>query len=258
MLVQFFEWSTPENVVSSLADLKKGDKVVVQHKWGILIGTVVGGGGDGKEIAGQILHKATAQDFETALKNKQKEKLFKKDIKKKVREAKVPMKIVDTVMSIDGGCLVVVFTADNRVDFRELVKDISGELGKSVRFQQVGARDEAKKMGGFGICGRELCCSKFSRGLRSITTDMARSQSIAHRGSERLSGLCGRLMCCLSYESKQYEESSVNMPTRGDVIFYEKKEAKVMETLVLDQKIKILLPDGKMIVVDLEKIIIKR
>jgi cell fate regulator YaaT (PSP1 superfamily) len=258
MLVQFFEWSAPENVSSSLVDLKKGDKVVVQHKWGVLIGSVVGEGGEGKDIAGQVLHKAIAQDFETALKNKQKEKIFKKDIKKKVRESGVPMKVVETIMSIDGGCLVVVFTADNRVDFRELVKNISGELGKSVRFQQVGARDEAKKMGGFGICGRELCCSKFSRGLRSITTDMARSQSIAHRGSERLSGLCGRLMCCLSYESKQYEESSVNMPVRGDIIFYEKKEVKVMEVLVLDQKIKILLPDGKMMVVDLEEITIKK
>lgn len=258
MIIQFFEWNNPENVSSSLPDLKKGDKVVVQHKWGMLIGTVVGEGGDGKDIAGQVLHKATAQDFETSLKNKKKEKIFKKDIKKRVREAGVPMKVVDTILSIDGGCVIVVFTADSRVDFRELVKNISSELGKSVRFQQVGARDEAKKMGGFGICGRELCCSKFSRGLRSITTDMARSQSIAHRGSERLSGLCGRLMCCLSYESKQYEESSVNMPIRGDRVSYKNDEVKVVETLVLDQKVKILSSDGKMLVVGLEEITVNK
>jgi cell fate regulator YaaT (PSP1 superfamily) len=254
MIIQFFEWSNPENVSASLPDLKQGDKVVVQHKWGVLIGTVVAEGGDGGEVVGQVLRKATAQDFEAALKNKKKEKVYKKDIKKRVRQNGVPMKIVDTILSIDGGCIIVVFTADSRIDFRELVKEISTDFGKSVRFQQVGARDEAKKMGGFGICGRELCCSKFSRGLRSITTDMARIQSIAHRGSERLSGLCGRLMCCLSYESKQYEESMTGMPTKGEKVFYNKEEVKVVDNLVLEQRVKVLSSDGKMMTVDLEEI----
>ena len=254
MLVQFFEWNNPENVSTSLLDLQPGDKVVVQHKWGLLLGTVVGNGADGQEVVGQIVHKATAQDFEVVLRNKNKEKSLKDLIKKRVRDAGVAMKVVDAKLSIDGGCIVVIFTADNRVDFRDLVKSIATELGKSVRFQQVGARDEAKKMGGFGICGRELCCSKFTRGLRSITTDMARSQSIAHRGSERLSGLCGRLMCCLSYESKQYEESSVGMPNRGDMVKYGDEEVRVLEPLVLDRKIKIVDSGGRISIIKMDEL----
>ncbi len=257
MLVQFFEWSSPETVSSSLPDLQAGDKVVVQHKWGMLLGTVVGQGIEGKDVVGQVIRKATAQDFEVVLRNKEKETSLRKSIKKRVREAGLVMKVTEVRLSVDGGCVVVIFTADNRVDFRELVKVLSAELGKSIRFQQVGARDEAKKMGGFGICGRELCCSKFSRGLRSITTDMARSQSIAHRGSERLSGLCGRLMCCLSYESKQYEECSVYMPNRGDMVKYEGIKVKVLESLVLDEKVKIVDPDGRIKIVKLDELVIK-
>ncbi len=254
MLVQFFEWNNPENVSTSLSDLKTGDKVVVQHKWGVLLGTVIGNGIDGADVVGQILHKATAQDFEVVLRNKEKEESLKKTIKKRVREAGLAMKVVDVKLSVDGGCVIVIFTADNRVDFRDLVKTTATELGKSVRFQQVGARDEAKKMGGFGICGRELCCSKFSRGLRSITTDMARCQSIAHRGSDRLSGLCGRLMCCLSYESKQYEECSVDMPNRGDMLDHDKDKVKVLESLVLDKRVKIIDSNGRISIVNLDEL----
>ncbi len=257
MLVQFFEWSNPENVSSSLPDLRAGDKVVVQHKWGMLLGTVVGEGSEGKDVVGQVVRKATAQDFEVVLRNKEKEKSLKKSVKRKVREAGLLMKIADVRLSVDGGCVVVIFTADNRIDFRELVKTLATELGKSVRFQQVGARDEAKRMGGFGICGREICCSKFSRGLRSITTDMARSQSIAHRGSERLSGLCGRLMCCLAYESKQYEECSVYMPNRGDIVKYNGEEMKVLESLVLDERVKIIDSNGQVKIVNLDELVIK-
>jgi cell fate regulator YaaT (PSP1 superfamily) len=154
------------------------------------------------------------------------------------------MKIIEIRLSMDSGCVVAIFTADNRVDFRELVKDLSAKLGKSVRFQQIGSRDEAKRLGGLGICGRELCCSKFPRGLKSITTDMARAQKIAHRGSDRLSGLCGRLMCCLSYESEQYQELSEGMPLRGDNVEYDGKEVKVFDTIILEQLVKITLPDG--------------
>ena len=254
MIVQFFEWSNLENVSSSLPGLKPGDKVVVQHNWGLLIGTIISDGGDGKEIVGQILRKASAQDLEVVLRNRKKEKELGRNIKRKVRKLDVMMKIVDVKLSVDGGCVVVVFTADNRIDFRELVKNISSELGKSVRFQQVGARDEAKRMGGFGICGRELCCTQFSRGLKSITTDMARCQSIVHRGSERLSGLCGRLMCCLSYESKQYEECGENMPNRGSVFVYNNEEVKILDVLVLDQKVKIVDKKGRVEIVKLEKL----
>ena len=255
MIVQFFEWGNPESVASSMSDVKIGDRVVVQHKWGLLIGEVISNGdGGGNDVVGQVIRKAMAQDFEVALKNKQKECLLKKEIKKSVRDIGLGMKVVEVQLSIDGGCVIAIFTADSRVDFRDLVKNISAELGKSVRFQQVGSRDEAKKIGGFGICGRELCCCKFSRGLKSITTDMARCQMIAHRGSERLSGLCGRLMCCLSYESKQYEKLGEDMPIKGDKIIYDNNEVDVVDTLILEQKIKVLLSDGKYKMVNMDEV----
>ncbi len=257
MLVQFFNWGNPESVTSSMSEIKLGDMVVVQHRWGLFIGQVTNNtdnGSSGDEVVGQVIRKATAQDLELALKNKKVENSLKKEIKKEARDAGLKMKIVEIKLSIDSGCIVAIFTADNRVDFRELVKTLSANMGKSVRFQQVGSRDEAKKLGGFGICGRELCCSKFSRSLKSITTDMARSQNIAHRGSERLSGLCGRLMCCLSYESEQYDDLSKSMPKRGDKVLYEKQEVQVTDTMVLEQKLKIVLSDGTRKVVGLNEI----
>ncbi len=254
MLIQFFSWSGPENVSSSLSDLQIGDKVAVQHKWGVLIGTLVGMGESGENVVGDVLRKAEAQDFETILQNKKKEKKYLKDVKGEVRKSGLTMKVVDVTLTLDGGCLIVFFVADARVDFRELVKTISSKLGKSVRFQQVGARDEAKKMGGFGICGRELCCVKFSRGLQSITTNMARSQLIAHRGSERLSGLCGRLMCCLAYESKQYEDLLKGLPTRGEKVIYKGKEFKVVDVIVLEEEVKITDDKGTMIVVGVSEL----
>ena len=257
MLVQFFDWGKPENVTTSISEINVGAKVVVQHKWGMFIGDVVmekNGGNLSGEVVGQVIRKALAQDLELALKNKKTEQALKNSIKKIVKNAGLIMKIVEVKLSIDGGCVIVIFTADSRVDFRDLVKTLSADLGKSVRFQQVGSRDEAKKLGGFGICGRELCCCKFSRGLKSITTEMARSQKIAHRGSDRLSGLCGRLMCCLSYESEQYEELNRNMPERDDVGIYDGNEVKVADTMVLEQKIKIVLSDGTRKTIKLEEI----
>jgi cell fate regulator YaaT (PSP1 superfamily) len=256
MIVQFFEWGNLECVSTSLTGLNIGDKVVVQHKWGLLLGTVVNNSQsqNNQEVVGQIIRKATPLDLETVLKNKANEQKIKKEIKKEAKKNNTQMKVIEIYLSIDGGNVIVIFTANSRVDFRELVKKISTKLGKTVRFQQIGARDEAKKMGGLGICGRELCCSKFSRGLRSITTDMARFQVIAHRGSERLSGLCGRLMCCLAYESKQYEELSKNMPKKGTQLIYKEQEVTVIDNLILDEKVKILFSDGKRIIVDLKDV----
>jgi len=257
MLVQFSDWGKPESVTSSMSETSLGDKVDVQHKWGLLIGEIISngdGGGANSDVVGQIIRKASSQDLELALKNKQVEQSLKIKIKKAVRNAGLGMKIVEIRLSIDSGCIVAIFTADNRIDFRELVKKLSADLGKSVRFQQVGSRDEAKKLGGLGICGRELCCCKFSRGLKSITTDMARCQKIAHRGSDRLSGLCGRLMCCLSYESDQYEELGKNMPGRGDKVMYEGKEVQVMDAVILEQNVKIILSDGTRKTVKLEEV----
>ena len=152
-------------------------------------------------------------------------------------------------MSLDGSCVVISFVADGRVDFRKLVKNLSAAFGKSIRLQQIGSRDEARMTGGYGICGRELCCKKFPGSLTSISTEMARCQFISHRGSERISGLCGRLMCCLSFEAKQYQKMLKELPAKGEKILFEGKKGVVVDLQTLCGKVRIELEDGTMITV---------
>lgn len=211
MIVKFFYWDQPKNIFCGLQGIQNNDKVVVEHDWGgiFLADVLIADKNiEGEEVVGKVTRKALSQDREIILNNQKKEKELLKDIKKEVRRLEMPMKIVDIKISIDAGCLVVFFTAEGRIDFRNLVKDFSKKYHKTVRFQQIGSRDEARRIGGYGICGKEICCKKFPGSLKSISTEMARKQSISHRGSDRLSGICGRLMCCLAFEADQYEDLS--------------------------------------------------
>jgi len=155
------------------------------------------------------------------------------------------MKIIDVMISLDGKQAIFAFTSDGRIDFRKLVKDLSSKIKKSVRMQQIGSRDEARKLGGYGICGRELCCVRFKGNMQSITTDMARVQQIAHRGSERISGLCGRLMCCLAYEAQQYKEMLEGMPELFSVVETGEGKGTVIEINAITLEIKVRLESGK-------------
>jgi len=157
------------------------------------------------------------------------------------------MKLIDLSISLDGKQIIFAFTSDGRIDFRKLVKDLSIVFKKSIRMQQIGSRDEARKLGGYGMCGRELCCVKFSGNMQSITTDMARVQQIAHRGSDRISGLCGRLMCCLAYEADQYREMLVGMPEIGSVIETGEGKGTVVEINAILKEIKVRIDKGKYI-----------
>jgi cell fate regulator YaaT (PSP1 superfamily) len=226
MIVKFFNWDQPKNVFSDIKDLKSADTVVVNHKWGgsFLAEILVPDKSiENEEPVGQVIRKATSQDWETALNNTNREKEKLKEIKKEVRNKEIPMKVIEVRISLDGGCMLIVFAADGRIDFRNLVRDFSNKYQKIVRFQQIGSRDEARNVGGYGICGREMCCRKFPGILKSISTDMAKKQMIAHRGSERLSGLCGRLMCCLAFEADLYKEQEEKKEENGA----ENKEKKM-------------------------------
>lgn len=125
------------------------------------------------------------------------------------------MKVVDCFFSLDGKRLVFAFIADGRVDFRSLVKDLTRHFQRSIRMHQLGVRDEAKISGDVGACGRGLCCRGHLRALGNVTSELAEEQQIAHRGSERLSGICGRLKCCLAYEKELYEELIKKLPAIG-------------------------------------------
>lgn len=211
MIVKFFHWEQPKNIFCGLQGIQNNDKVVVEHDWGgiFLADVLIADKNiEGEEAVGKVTRKALPQDQEIILNNQEKEGVLLKDVKKEVRRLEMPMKVVDIKISVDAGCLVIFFTAEGRIDFRGLVKDLSKKHHKTVRFQQIGSRDEARRVGGYGICGKEICCKKFPGSLKSISTEMARNQSISHRGSDRLSGVCGRLMCCLAFEADQYKDLS--------------------------------------------------
>jgi cell fate regulator YaaT (PSP1 superfamily) len=249
MIVRFFDWDQPKNVTSSLKGITPGEKVIIEHEWGTFVGDVIlpDKNIEGEAIVGKAVRRAEEDDQKTIDGYSQKERDILDASKKQARDLEIPMKVIDVKISLDGSCAVVAFVADGRVDFRKLVKNLSVLFGKSVRLQQIGSRDEARRCGGFGICGRELCCKKFPGSLKSITTEMARCQLISHRGSERISGLCGRLMCCLAFEAAQYQEMLEGMPQRGDSILVEGKKGVVVDVMVMTGKVRVELEDGTIV-----------
>lgn len=258
MIVKFFDWDKPKNVYSSLEGVGKGDFVTINHQWGgiflaeVLVPDKVL---DKEEFVGNALRRASAADHERLLNNQNQEKKLLSEIKKEIKESDLPMKLVEVVLDVEGSCLVLVFTAEGRIDFRELVKKLSAKYQKVVRFQQIGSRDEARRIGGYGICGKQFCCQKFPGMLKSISTDMARDQLISCRGSDRISGACGRLMCCLSFEAKQYQELLKETVQKGEIVEYKKEEAEVLEVNPVSGRVRLrMIKKGGTVDLSLEEV----
>lgn len=170
---------------------------------------------DGEKITIKpVLRKATSGDIKSLAGYEDRKKALK-FCKETIVKYDLPMKLVDVHFSFDNNRVTFAFIADGRVDFRELVKELTRHFNKSVRLHQIGIRDEAKLCGDCGACGKELCCKTFLKDLVSITSDMAEVQAVAHRGSDRISGICGRLMCCLAYEEKGYRDIIDQLPKVG-------------------------------------------
>ncbi|MFH1667773.1 MAG: regulatory iron-sulfur-containing complex subunit RicT, partial [Candidatus Komeilibacteria bacterium] len=162
-----------------------------------------------------------------------------------VKKNDLQMKLVDCHTSFDGSRMVFAFIADGRIDFRNLVKDLTRKFKKSIRLQQLGVRDEAKATGDCGSCGRGLCCSQHLRELGNVSTEFAKDQQIAHRGSERLSGACGRLKCCLAYEEEHYKESLKKFPEVGSKVKTKEGEGYVININVLSGTYDVRVNDPK-------------
>lgn len=173
------------------------------------------------------------------------------------------MQVFNANYSFDGTKVYFMFTAEDRVDFRELVKDLAKSLKKQIYLRQVGPRDKAKIIGGFGKCGKALCCSKFLRKLESISMDMVRVQGLESKGSSKLSGACGKLLCCLKYEVETYKDLRKSLPEVGSVIRLKKsfapvfQEGNVIGLDVLNQKIKVIVNGDYMVATpkDVDKIL---
>lgn len=245
-------WENPR-LYSSNIKFKKGDRVILNEELGNDLGIIESDPIETKEAPLQkIIRKANLKDIQAAEKNKKQQKEILETCHKEIRRLKIEMKLVDVWITLERGNAIIAFTASGRIDFRELVKNLSRKFHRSVRMRQIGSRDETRKLGGCGICGRELCCVKFHGNLPSITSDMARVQQIAHRGSERISGACGRLMCCLAYESRQYQELLSGMPEIHSMIETADGKGEVAEVNALKQEVRVKLKDKKFITVKKE------
>ena len=202
----------------------------------------------------KIVRKANLRDLNIIKEHRQKEAEALKICHDEVKKSDLPMKVIGASYSFDGGIVSFAFIADGRVDFRELVKTLSKHFQRSVRLHQIGARDEARSSGGYGICGRELCCIRFSENLPSISSEMAKSQHIVRRGSDRISGLCGRLMCCLAFEAEQYQEMLKQMPAVGKELKTAEGKGVVKKVNALTGMVNIELEDGKFVNISIKDI----
>jgi len=252
--IQFSPWDKiyyfhPNNLL-----LKIKDKVIVETELGKDLGEVVGISvleKDSQELAGldienikPVLRVAEETDFEKIPSKEEKEKVLN-ECKQIKDNYNLPMKIIDVHFSYDSSRLTFAFIADGRIDFRELVKDLTKNFGKTIRLQQIGIRDEAKIMGDVGHCGKEICCRGHLTELNSISSEMAELQQCSHRGSDRISGICGRLMCCLAYEQKGYEELADKMPAIGKTVSFDGNRGVIVSHNILNQSVRVNLFNEK-------------
>lgn len=189
----------------------------------------------------QVIRKITHLDLEKVASSDEKKRAIEFCVKMKEKHD-LPMKIVDVHFTFDGSRITFAFIADGRVDFRELVKDLTRHFGRTIRLQQIGIRDEAKAVGDYGHCGKPLCCKKFLKNFKSITSEMAELQQCSHRGSERISGVCGRLMCCLAYEEDGYECLLKKLPAIGTKVDVDGKKGAIVGHHVLKQSVDVEFP----------------
>ena len=254
--IQFAPWDKIYDINPEDLELKIGDRVVVKTDFGSDIGKILGfddikvkedvekkEGNEGnghknheEPTVGPIIRKASLKDVEKLPSAEEKVKAIA--YAKKMKDSRnLSMKFFDVYFSSDGSRITFAFIADGRVDFRELVKDLTRHFSKTIRLQQIGIRDEAKIMGDFGHCGRHLCCRGHLKNLTSITSEMADLQQCSHRGSERISGICGRLMCCLAYEQKNYEVLKANLPSISTRVSVKGKRGVVVGHHLLKQSV---------------------
>ena len=253
-LVRLYNWESLR-LYASDSEFAEGDKVIVKGEFENDLGTVAGQiQSIDHDPEQQILRRATERDIEAFEINAEKKTEIIEASREEIKRLGLLMKLVDVEISLDGGSVTIIFSAEERVDFRELVKNLSLILHRSVRMHQIGSRDEAKRVGGCGVCGRELCCTRVLRSLPSISIETARVQQVAHRGSERISGQCGRLLCCLSYEASQYQEMMAEMPEIGSSIKTKKGKGEVLEINPLKQEVRMRLESGEIISIKKEEI----
>ena len=230
--------------------LRNGGKVIVETARGMECGSVVL---SPREVADErvqqplrpVIRMATEEDLERERANREKETEAYRICQQKIRERGLDMKLIKAEFTFDNKKVLFYFTADGRVDFRELVKDLASVFKTRIELRQIGVRDETKLLGGIGICGRPLCCSTFLSDFSSVSIKMAKEQNLSLNPT-KISGTCGRLMCCLKNEQETYEYLNKRLPGVGDIVSIEGREetGEVQTINVLRQTVRVLIEEG--------------
>ena len=230
-------------------ELRRGDHVIVETARGVEYGTVVMPPTDmeNSEITQPlkpVMRKASKEDDEKEQRNREKEKQAFKICKEKIVKHGLEMKLIDAEYTFDNNKVLFYFTADGRVDFRELVKDLASVFKTRIELRQIGVRDETKILGGIGFCGRPLCCHTYLSDFAPVSIKMAKEQNLSLNPS-KISGICGRLMCCLKNEEETYEELNRKMPNPGDTVTTDDGfKGEVASVNVLRQLVKVVIEEG--------------
>lgn len=225
--------------------LKKGDQVIVETSRGVECGEVAM---ENRTVSDEeivqplkkLIRIATADDLKRVEENHKKEKNAFQICLRKIAAHKLEMKLVDVEYTFDNSKILFYFTADGRVDFRELVKDLASVFRTRIELRQIGVRDEAKMLGGLGVCGRPFCCSTFLGGFQPVSIKMAKEQGLS-LNPVKISGICGRLMCCLKYEQNSYSEMLRLVPPVNSIVMTPRGKGTVTEQDVLKSLVKVKL-----------------
>ncbi len=227
-------------------DIKQGDNVIVETARGIEYGHVVLGPRDVEDDKiiqplKPVIRQATEEDNQIEKRNKEKEKEAFQICLEKIRKHGLEMKLIDSEYTFDNNKVLFYFTADGRIDFRELVKDLASVFKTRIELRQIGVRDETKIVGGIGICGRPLCCHTHLSEFAPVSIKMAKEQNLSLNPT-KISGVCGRLMCCLKNEEEAYEELNSKLPNVGDyVTTKDNLRGEVQSVSVLKQLVKVIV-----------------
>lgn len=239
-------------------ELNSDEEVIVRTSRGVELGRVVVGNhevpdDEVPQPLEKVVRRASASDKETAERNEKLAARAARVCEEKVAEYGLDMKVISTEVVFDGSKIIISFFAEERVDFRKLVEDLAKKFRTRIEFRQIGVRDEARMIGGYGPCGRKICCTLFAGDQQPVSIKMAKEQQLP-LNPMKISGLCGRLMCCLKYEHEDYKEFKEKAPPKGTVVRTRAGEGKVVDYLVPKEKVLVDVGEGRQVEVTLEEL----
>jgi cell fate regulator YaaT (PSP1 superfamily) len=255
--VQILKYGRVQSFDPNDLTLQKGDRVLVESEQGVSFGVVCSDprlSSASQDPARKVIRVANAQDLEKFQRNAELEREVYGFCYMRIRERSLPMCLVSVECLFDERKIMVYFTADGRVDFRELVKDLVQKFRTRIEMRQIGVRHQAKMVGGLGTCGRHLCCTSFLGGFAPVSIKMAKEQNLSLNPS-KISGMCGRLMCCLAYEFDHYEQAKKDLPKVGKKVNTTYGMAKVIRQNIFRERMTVLLESGEEKEISYEEII---